>query len=194
MKKRKYTNEEILAGIRAGVPQVLSYIFEQVFPKLVLWIQQKGATREEAQDIFMTSIEAVYKKLLQSEIILENTQFNTYLSQICYNQWLKVYRKKSRKVEVTIGSPEVFRGDITLEETMLKKERYKLYLEKYEQLDENCQKLLEMFLIERKSLREIANYFEYTEKFAKKKKFLCKEKLIQLIKEDPRFKEFEDEA
>ncbi len=55
-------------------------------------------------------------------------------------------------------------------------------------LGSKCQTVLQMFF-EGESLRKIAEAMNFTESYAKKRKFVCQQRLIQAISEDPLFKE-----
>jgi hypothetical protein len=78
--------------------------------------------------------------------------------------------------------------DDSLNELVIKNERYGLYQKHFSALSTDCQKLLQLFF-EKVSLKEIATVMGFkSEKYAKKRKFKCKELLISRIKQDAEFK------
>jgi hypothetical protein len=69
----------------------------------------------------------------------------------------------------------------------IENEKHKLYQLHFLNLSEDCQKVLQLFL-KKISLREIANIMGYkTEKYAKTRKFNCKEELKTRILNDPNY-------
>ena len=76
-----------------------------------------------------------------------------------------------------------------LMEDILLNEQYRLYRKHFRKLGKDCQKVLEMYF-DKVSMAEIARRMGFaSEGYAKKRKFKCKEKLIQLIKAVPSFKD-----
>ena len=68
-------------------------------------------------------------------------------------------------------------------------ERYIIYQVHFKKLSQNCQKILELYMA-RIQLKEIANILGYkSDQYVKKRKHQCKEKLVNSIKNDPRYKE-----
>jgi DNA-binding NarL/FixJ family response regulator len=55
-------------------------------------------------------------------------------------------------------------------------------------LGEDCQQVLKLFF-EGKSLKEIAGQMGFTAAYAKKRKFICQQKLIASIEQDVLFRE-----
>lgn len=67
-------------------------------------------------------------------------------------------------------------------------EQFELYRQHFKLLSEDCKKLLTYFF-QGHSLREIGTIMGFTEKYTKKRKFLCQKKLITSIEQDPVFNE-----
>jgi DNA-directed RNA polymerase specialized sigma24 family protein len=69
-------------------------------------------------------------------------------------------------------------------------EKYRLFQQHFLKLSPDCQKVLRLFM-GKTSLREIADIMGFkTEKYAKTRKFMCKEKLKNSIINDPFFKKY----
>ena len=80
-------------------------------------------------------------------------------------------------------------GEVALSEEMDKRERLKLYREKFQLLGEDCRKILTLFY-DGVKMDEIADKMGFASAgYAKKRKHRCKEKLVALITEDDRFNE-----
>ena len=61
-----------------------------------------------------------------------------------------------------------------------------LFYKHFDALGEKCQKILTWFF-DKVKLAEIARRLDTSEGYIKKRKFVCKEKLIRAIQEDPDF-------
>ena len=66
--------------------------------------------------------------------------------------------------------------------------KYQSFVKQFENLSDDCQKLLKLFLT-KMSAKEIAENMGYKSEFyAKTKKYLCKEALKKLVENDPELK------
>ena len=132
----------------------------------------------------------MYRKLKENDLNIETSSFQGYFFGVCRFLWLKQLEKRRIEQE-KINDTLPFRDDIfddNLAELVEKNERYGLYQKHFKTLSTDCQKLLQMFF-EKVPLSEIARIMGYKgEKYAKKRKFLCKELLISRIKQDTNFK------
>ncbi|MFU8842844.1 MAG: RNA polymerase sigma factor [Bacteroidales bacterium] len=185
---QEYTVEGILNGIKERDTKVLDHIYTAFFPQIKGFILQNQGAEEDAQDIYQDAVLVIYQKLQQTKLAL-NCSFNTYLYAVCRLLWLKQLEKRRLLNHVT---QEVFNdleldGDLLLLDKV--NERYKLYQDHFSKLSYNCQKILEMFLAGI-PLKDISGILGYkSEQYTKKRKYLCKEKLIKSIKNDPKFRE-----
>jgi hypothetical protein len=79
---------------------------------------------------------------------------------------------------------------IVVEMREVENERYRLFQQHFLRLSEDCKKVLRLFM-NKVPLKEIAEIMGFkTEKYAKTRKFMCKEKLKNAIINDPNFKKF----
>ncbi len=127
----------------------------------------------------------MYQKVQQPDFELKNA-FLTYFYAVCRNIWSNKLRKKPKK-EVTIDNQvlPMEEGDSLSE--IEKNEQYLLYRKKFLQLGTDCQKVLGLFL-KKVKMEEIAKRMGYGSiNYTKKRKFLCKEKLVKLIMKDRNF-------
>jgi RNA polymerase sigma factor (sigma-70 family) len=182
-----HPNEVYLNGIRTGDVSILRSIHAEFFPGILAHIRQNSGSREDAEDVFQNAIVIVFQKLRQEPIELSSS-FYTFLFAICKNLWLKALRKKKGLRVSNPGEMELT-DDISLTEIMEEQERHTLYRQKFRQLGEDCQRLLKLFFT-KTPMAEIARTMGYaSEGYAKKRKFICKKQLIELIEADPLFAE-----
>lgn len=184
-------DQSLLEGLQKHDKETIRYIFRKFFPMIENHVRKNGrGSREEAEDLFMTVLEIFYVKLEKGDFGLTSS-FSTLFYEISKRQWLRVLAYKRRITRVTNSVQDELIEEGFLE-TMEQIEKYQLYREKFTELSEGCQKVLTMSL-EGHSMKEImlAQGFA-SEQYARKRKFKCKEKLIQLIQADSRYQELKD--
>ena len=151
-----------------------------------LVLNNRGS-EEDAQDIFQDALSMMYEKLEQDQLQF-NCAFKTYLYAVCRNMWLMVLRKKRsdgpmlRDTEVGDDLGETLVRDIT---DARRKQVFKAHLE---HMGEDCQQVLKYFFAG-KPLKQIAKLMGFTEAYAKKRKFICQQRLIAAIEQDSLFQE-----
>ncbi len=185
-----FSDEQILKGILKNDSLVLKFIYKEYYFNISSFIKKNQGDEHDANDIFQEAVIIIYRKLKESSLVLENLKFPSYLFSICRLLWLKQLEK--RKIEKEkINDTLPFREDIYdtgLIEILEKNERYGLYQKHFKELGPDCQKILQLFF-EKVSLKTIAQIMGFkSEIYAKKRKFKCKELLIQRIKLDPEYK------
>lgn len=187
---RELSVEEILKGIQAHDHEVLSYIYRSFYQQIKYFVNTNSGTDNDAEDIYQEALIVIYRKLKDGELEIKNCSFNTYLYSVCKLLWLKQLEKKRIKQDYYMQDDEFTDlEDDNILDVYEKSEKYKLYQKHFAKLQEDCRKVIGLSL-ERVSLRDIAEIMGYkSEKYAKKKKYQCKEKLIEKIKQDPKYSE-----
>ncbi len=185
-----YSDEQILKGILRHDNLILQYIYKQYYYKINYFIKKNQGSEDDASDVFQEAIIVIYRKLKENDLIFEKSSFAGYLFSVCRFLWLKQLEKRRIEKEKLIDSLP-FQEDLydeNLVEVIEKNERYGLYQKHFATLSTDCQKLMQMFF-EKVPLREIAKVMGYkSEKYAKTRKYKCKEILIKRIKQDTEFK------
>jgi len=171
----------ILEEDRAGIEQ----IYEQYQSRIIRHVVENSGTVEEGEDIFQEAIIVIFKQARTGNLKLSSS-FYTYLFAICKRLWLKKLRKKRNSI-VTFSEDWEYTDDSELESILQEEERYRLFRMKFKALSDQCQKLLSLFF-QKVPMKEIVEKMEMSSiSYAKKRKFQCKEKLIQLIKDDHQY-------
>ncbi len=185
--KKKFSNQELIQGIKNKKIEVLQFVYQQYFPMIMEYTVKNSGTPDDAKDIFHDALTAIYEKANRESLNLSSS-FSTYLFAIAKNLWLMVLRKrktdlkyKSQLDPLTVSSDEI---DNDVQNHL----RYKLYRKYFITLGDDCQKVLSWFL-DGISLKEIAEKMDFTPAYAKKKKFNCQKQLVAMIEKDELFKE-----
>lgn len=179
----------LLDGIRSGDDQILKQIFRVYKPPIIKLLIRDGAQVTEAEDIFMTGLEAIHEKLQIDNLILDKATFKTYFTRICLYQWSKVRRRKKFSSPVTMDHLEVLDDMEDPGDTLLAVDRINLMHAKLMTMSSECRQILEWYFTGEKSMLDMAGLLEISEGNVRKKKYDCKERLFKLMQNDPLYKE-----
>ena len=187
---KEYSDDQILNGILRHDNLILQYIYKKFYYTVNLFVKKNNGNEDDANDIFQEAIIIIYRKLKENDLVFKSSSFDGYLFSVCRFLWLKQLEKKRIEQErLTDSLP--FQEDVyddNLVDLVEKNERYGLYQKHFITLGTDCQKLLQLFF-GKVPLADIARMMGYkSEKYAKKRKFKCKELLIKRIKQDTEFK------
>ena len=185
-----YSDEQILKGVLRHDNLILQYIYKQYYYKINYFVRKNQGSADDASDVFQEAIIVIYRKLKENDLVFQKSSFAGYLFSVCRFIWLKQLEKRRierEKLQETLPFQE-YLYDENLVELVDKNERYGLYQKHFATLSPDCQKLMQLFF-EKVPLREIAKIMGYkSEKYAKTRKYKCKEILIKRIKQDTEFK------
>lgn len=156
-------------------------MYAQHFDKVKQFVLQNSGSEEDAKDIYQETFLAVWRNIQLDKFQPENeTSLDGYIYQVARNKWLDQLRSAKRKKTVSL----VEENNKIVEENLLTDESL-AYLEtvkkQYRQLGEQCKELLHLFYFKRKSMKDIATFFSWTEATAKNNKYRCLEKLREMV-------------
>lgn len=184
-----YIEESLLEGIRLHDSDTLEYIYKKFFPSVSAFVNSNSGSDDDARDVFQEAIVAIYRRVNDDNFAI-TCSFKTYVYAIVKNLWLKeLEKRKASGVKLNVEGEFEVADEQPIEGSFFdpKSERFKLYQKHFLTLSEDCQKVLRLFFA-KQSLMEISQTMGYgSEKYAKKRKFQCKEILVKRIKNDPEF-------
>ncbi len=186
-----YSDEAILEGLRLRSDYIINFIYKEFFPLIKFLVNENGGSDEDSEDIFQDGIIIIYNKISLNQLTLTSS-FKTYMYSVCRNLWLQKLNKRKAiydrltDVEEYIDLPKIMLQEASFEEA----EMHRIIQKHFLSLPEDCQKLLQLFT-KSTPMREIATILGFkTEKYAKTRKYLCKEELKRRISNDPRSHKF----
>ncbi|MBA4411393.1 MAG: hypothetical protein C0397_18485 [Odoribacter sp.] len=184
-----YSSLDLLNGILRNDTIVLQFIYKHFYSKINFFVKKNNGDDDDANDIFQEAIIILYRKLKANDLVLDCT-FETYLYSVCRFLWLKQLEKRKLEKEKIKDNHE-YNDDIYddgLEKVVDLNDRYKLFQKHFTNLGKDCQKILQLYF-DKVPLKSIAQIMGFkSEKYAKKRKFKCKEYLIKSIKQDLEYK------
>jgi RNA polymerase sigma factor (sigma-70 family) len=182
-----YSDEAILEGLRLRSDYIVNFIYKDYFPLIRFLVTENDGSVEDAEDIFQDGIIIIYNKISINQLNLTSS-FKTFMYSVCRNLWLQKLNKrkaifeKLTDVEEYIALPQ----NLIQEDSQAETELHRIIQIHFLSLEENCQKLLRLFA-KNIPLNEIAVTLGFkTEKYAKTRKYMCKEELKKRIANDPR--------
>jgi RNA polymerase sigma factor (sigma-70 family) len=185
-----YTDEAIIDGLKERDSGIIRYVYKEYYPTIKFLITTNSGTETDAEDVFQDALIVLFKKIARKDLILTSS-FKTFLYSICRNLWLqRLDRRVFSNEFLEMEDLSELQDNLYLEQPEEEHEKYRLFQQHFLKLSEDCQKVLQLFL-GKTSLKEIAEIMGFkTEKYAKTRKFMCKEKLKNSIINDPNFKKY----
>jgi len=185
------TTDEILLGIRQKNDHILNMIYSEAYPTIEKYILQNRGNEQDAEDVFQEAIVLIYRKVSEDELELTSS-FLTYLTSLCKHIWNNQFRK-NKSLHYQNISQEI-QGDIEkVYESDSKELLVKQLIQKHLlQMAPQCQQLLMLFY-DRVPLEEIMlNMGLGSEGYLRKRKYICKKKLMERLLNDPDFRDLFD--
>ena len=186
--KHQLTNEQYLEGLLKRDSVVLDHMYQHMYPGIAKHVLDYHGSREDAEDVFQEGLIVVYRKAKGDKLFLSSS-FYTFLYAVCKRIWLK--KRSKRKGLPALPLEEAGLAELEEDPTFIleQSERYALYRSKFQLLGQTCQQVLRLFF-RGESMIEIAKRLGFSDaRYAKKRKFICKEQLVKLIKSDSRYQE-----
>jgi len=130
----------------------------------------------------------LYSKVIDGPLEL-NCSVHTYLFSIIRILWLKQLKFQERRKIVIEDCDNFISNNEGILDTILKIERKTVFLKHYNELTQDCQKIIKYFL-NGLSISEITKMMGYnSEQHTKNRRFRCKRTLIEKILHNPYYKE-----
>lgn len=182
-----YTELQLIAGLKKRDLSVMKHLYANYYPMIRDLIQKNGGSEDDASDIFQEGMVVLYQKS-QDHDFTWTSKLKTFLYAVCKNKWLMHLRKKRNSETVTLTDNLEISSSLNVQDDLIMLEKKELMRMHFSQLGADCQEVLRRFF-DGDSLRQIAAVMNFTEAYAKKRKFVCQQRLIQAISADPIYNE-----
>ncbi|AXT58011.1 sigma-70 family RNA polymerase sigma factor [Aquimarina sp. AD1] len=180
-------NQYIVEGIITGNNDVLKSFYKKNLPAVRKIILKYQGTTEDVEDVFQEAMILVYHKLRTGDLELHQS-IHAYFIGVCKNIWKNQSRKK-RMLEYS--EPIVQKAednDVSLYDKITNRDQEEVFYRHITKLTDSSRLVLGLFF-EGKSMRDIANSTGYTEGYTRKKKCMIKDRLFQMVQNDPIYAE-----
>ena len=181
---------EILKAIKTGNDnKALSYLYKKVLPIINAYVCKNGGNKDDAYDAFQDGVTVFYRYVM-SDRYQEKYDIQGFIFTICRNQWINKVKHDKRTIRLNnvfdIEDAASFENDI------INNEREKEVAELLAKLGERCEELLTYAFYKNLSPKEICDKMGFANEDAvKTKKYKCKQRLLEIIKESTTINSFE---
>jgi RNA polymerase sigma factor (sigma-70 family) len=182
---RKLTDKSIIEGIRLQDEKVLSYLYDHYYQTIKNHVLKNSGSNDDVSDVFQDTVITLYQQVTDNNLNL-TSDLKGYFFGIARNIWNAQLRQKKRILELDVDIPEVEDSN-DLSDPALER----ILSRSFQKLKPDCQTILTLFY-EGLSYEEIAVRMNLkNETYARRKKYLSKEALIEIIKKDPEYHEYQ---
>jgi len=180
---KKYSDNDIIKGIKGQDNKILSYLYDAYYEMVRDHLKKNSGSDDDVYDVLQESVVILYKQITEGSLKL-TSDLKGYFFGIARNIWNSQLRYKSKLTSLDTDIPE--ESDQS-EVTGALLER--IVARSFSMLKEDCQVILNLFT-EGISYEEIARKMGLkNEEYARRKKYLCKEALMEIIKTDPEYQD-----
>ena len=181
---KRLSDINIIDGIRSQDDKVLNWLYDNYFQSVKNHVLGNSGSIDDVSDVFQDTIIVLYNQITDDNLKL-TSDLKGYFYGIARNVWSAQLRRKQKTIELDI--------DIVDEEEAEK--QYDPVLERiiskvFPLLKPDQQMVLTLYS-EGITYEEIALKMNLKDEvYARRKKYLSKEALLELVKEDPEYQEY----
>lgn len=188
MFRRKYTSEEIVAGLLAHDVEIYRYIDSTYRPKVIRHVRRNSGSREDGKDLYMHILYRVYAHVEHGKYDSARGKIEQYFMMLAHKAWLDKLRERKRRVSTT--SIEDIQKQFSHFDPAEQAEQ-DLYYRRVQalrrciaQLSKDEQEMIQLFYFAKESLESIAQKMDITYDYARKKISLIRKKIREMLRED----------
>lgn len=180
----KFTDKRIIEGIRNQDDVILRWLYDHYYLTVRNHVMKNSGTPDDIPDVLQEAIIVLYRQVSENDLSLD-TDLKGYFFGIVRNIWSAQLRKNQKSTGLTVdipdeGDPEGY-DDPLLERVVSRA---------FTKLKPDQQEVLRLFA-DGHSYEDIASRMKLgSEVYARRKKYLSKEELLDIMKEDPEYQEY----
>jgi RNA polymerase sigma factor (sigma-70 family) len=181
---KKVSDINIINGVLNQDDKILNWLYDNYFQSVKNHVLNNSGSIDDVSDVFQDTIIVLYNQITGNTLNL-TTDLKGYFFGIARNVWSSQLRKKQKTTELE--------ADLADEEET--EEQSDPILERivsrvFQKLKPDQQTVLRLFS-DGHSYEDIASKMNLkNEIYARRKKYLSKEALLELVKEDPEYQEY----
>jgi RNA polymerase sigma factor (sigma-70 family) len=181
---KKISDKVLLEGILNQDDKILNWLYDNYYQDVKNHVLRNSGNKDDASDVFQDTIIILYKQVKENSLEL-TSDLKGYFFGIARNVWSSVLRKNKTTEDI---SPEINVAEDDPDSNELMFER--VVSKAFEKLSPENQVILNLFT-EGISYEEIALKMDLkNDTYARRKKYLAKEALMDLVREDPEYQEY----
>jgi len=181
---RRLADKNIIEGIRNQDDKTLNWLYDNYFQTVRNYVVKNSGTDEDVSDVFQDSIIILYNQITCENLNL-TSDLKGYFFGIARNVWNAQLRRKRKTTGLDFDLPDEMAHDETDESVF-----ERIVSRAFRKLKPDNQLILKLFA-DGHTYEEIAVKMNLkNEVYARRKKYLSKEALIELVKKDPEYQEY----
>jgi RNA polymerase sigma factor (sigma-70 family) len=181
---KKYSDINIIEGVRKQDDKILNWLYDNYLQSVKSYVLKNSGSSDDVSDVFQESIIALYRQITDDNLNL-TTDLKGYFFGIARNVWNAQLRKKQKTVELEVDLAEEENNDDQSNQIL-----ERVLSRALQKLKPDQQLILNLFS-EGDSYEEIAIKMDLkNEIYARRKKYLSKESLLEIAKKDPEYQEY----
>lgn len=180
----KISDISIIEGVRKQDDKILNWLYNNYLQPVKSYVLKNSGSAEDVYDVFQDSIIILYNQINKDHFNL-TTDLRGYFFGIARNVWKAQLRKTQKTIELEIdfAEEEEIEG---INDPLLER----IISRAFQKLKPDQKQVLDLFS-EGHSYEEIAIKMNLkNEMYARRKKYLCKEALLEIVKKDPEYQEY----
>lgn len=196
---KNFTDQEVIDGLLKKevilTNQIVTHLYSDNQASITKMVISNSGRLEDAEDIFQEIILIFLKQVQNREFVLmelgrsttidkKYIRISTYLYKLAHLLWLKKLTRdnKQKHWEAKFVEAQNREDEYTPLLRLVLKEETSRYQQLYNQLQDECRRILYAYYVHDKSLKEIANELNITENSVRVKKFRCIENLKKIFR------------
>jgi RNA polymerase sigma factor (sigma-70 family) len=181
---KRLSDKSIIEGILNQDDKTLNWLYDNYFQTVKNHILKNSGTHDDASDVFQDSIITLYSQICDNSLNL-TSDLKGYFFGIARNIWSSYLRKKRVTQEL---DPDLVADTDENDSNDPMFER--IVSRSFQKLKPDMQTVLNLFS-DGYSYEEIAARMNLkNESYARRKKYLGKEALLEIVREDPEYQEY----
>jgi len=182
---RKVTDTSIIEGIRQQDDKTLNWLYDNFLQTVRHHVLKNSGSEADVSDVFQESIITLYRQISENNLQL-TSDLKAYFFGIARNIWSVQLRHKRKLTELEIDFPAADDDIDELTDPVLER----IISRALQKLKPDAREILILFS-EGYSYEEIARIMNLkSDTYARRKKYLSKETLIELVKADPEYSDY----
>ena len=183
----KYTIPHFVNDLKKDSKKLFEFIYRTYYPSVRTFILKQNGNEQDAKDVFQDAVIAIIKNANEKKLKENNILFQTYLMAICRHIWYNQQRLPEKELLNESDLAEDYGFDEELMNAVDETTERQIFQNNFKKLDKICQKIL-TYHLKKLSDKKIAKKVKIKDvSYLRKRKYLCKERLIKMIKEDPKY-------
>jgi RNA polymerase sigma factor (sigma-70 family) len=193
-KEEKYSSIEIIQGIRKHDRKVLDFVYKAYFPHVCKYVEERHGNKGDAWDVFQDAMGVVFDLVKREKNnFLQESSFKTFFIGICHNIWLKQLRNRKLNLIFNTAMVESMPEDDREIQSLIRSNiLFRICQKHIAMLKPDCRMVIEMTANEEdgEKLAEMLHFESVQAAYNKRR--TCIRKLLDLIKNDPEYKNLTD--